>query len=175
MFLLPGCRALQSNAVGSGNGLRQLASLYLFSTDLKSSVSGLAELVGVSARRLGNHDFFVRKALTYKLYGRGQVAVCRDDQSGIKVVIEGIGDKLNRNIYIGHLFLIVGPAGPTAPTLAGFPQVVPVMNLQVVAREQRIKIVVLPLFIGVVVTNQSQPSCKIVGGFQRLAGDHECF
>lgn len=130
--------------------------------DTQEGTCCLFELLRVPVRREKHNNLLVRKARENSLDWSGEIAVARDHESRVEVVVEGVAEELNGDVHVGHFLFIILPCVPAAPTRTVFFEIVPLVDLSTHG-DERINVVALASRIGVVEPVVPNSGGEVVG------------
>ena len=121
-------------------------------------------------RREGDNCSFFRKALPDSAHRGGQIAIPRYDDCRVKNIILGIIEQLDRDVDIGHLFLVGLPLRFTLSARDLFGQEVPLVDMHIWQSCYRIQEDILPHRFAGIVRHRNNSCREIMDCLQTLAG-----
>lgn len=164
--LFPVLRAVQCVAVRLGDEFGKLAAAESGFIDNEAAAGSLHKFVRAALGRQGDDDVFFRKSGADDVDRGGEVAVCGDEQCGVKAVVKGVNNHLGGDVDIGHFFFIACPL-PAACAAPGFFKVVAKLDVELGQGLQCFKIFFLALCAGAVFACVDARG-EVMHGFQRL-------
>ena len=101
--LSPRIRTSKDSPVRFHDFLEQKAPGDNSTPNMEAGVSNFIQCERIPIGRKGSDDPFVRKQLRHRLTRRHQVAICRDQESNIVLIVIGVPEQFDGDVYIRHL------------------------------------------------------------------------